>query len=88
MATTLTAVVNVWTVKSMTDVTINGVALKAINCRVASDTGTTKINLSNKGFPTKAGSLPVALGDHTFMMVASGQGTLPAVGDTITVTTS
>lgn len=88
MATTLQVTVNVWTVKSITDLMLNGIALKVVNCHVANDTGTGKINLAAKGLPTKTG-IPVAgTPDHSFVMVASGQGTLPLVGDTITVTTS
>ena len=74
------------TVKSITQQVVNGITCNVVNFRAANDVGTDKNNLFG-GLPTKTG-LPVAgtLGTtHGCFTMVPGQGTLPAVGDTINV---
>lgn len=78
----ITQSTQVFTVKTITDVRgPDGVHYKQIACRVAPDTGTTKIHFNGKGGFWEAATT----GTNTivFYMKASGAGTLPAVGDTI-----
>lgn len=78
----ITQSTQVVTVDSIKDVQgPDNIRYKQINCSIAADTGTTKLQFNGTGgflFPT-SGPKPTI----TFYMKASGAGTLPAVGDTI-----
>lgn len=78
----ITQSTQVFTVKSIFDVQgPDGVAYKRINCKVAADTGTTKLQFNGNGgffYTSNAGAVTIS-----FLMKASGAGTLPVVGDTI-----
>lgn len=78
-----TTATNTLVVSSITDVQgPDGIRYKRINGVLTADTGTTKLLLNGNGgfFYPSAGGVGVS-----YLMKASGAGTLPAVGDSIAV---
>ncbi len=77
----ITQSTQVFTVKSIVDVQgPDNILYKRITCKVAADTGTTKLQFNGPGGFKFVGQYSTHI---VFDMKATGAGTLPAVGDTI-----